>query len=155
MGVPVAEVCPVKIAQILSSKGDFVATVEPSAPVSALLGLLAEHGVGAMVVSRDGRQIDGIVSERDVVRALADRGDSLLGTPVQEIMTAEVRCAPPDTHVDDLMGVMTDHRVRHVPVVDEDGLLVGIVSIGDVVKTRLSELEGERAALLDYVTRGG
>jgi CBS domain-containing protein len=145
----------VKLAQIIASKGDFVATVDPSAPVSDLLAALAEHGVGALVVSGDGRRIEGIVSERDVVRALAARGETLLGSPVAQIMTVEVRCAPPDTHVDDLMGVMTQHRIRHVPVIDEDGLLIGIVSIGDIVKSRLGELEGERAALLDYVTRGG
>lgn len=144
-----------KIAQILSTKGDFVATVDPATTVADLLAQLAEHGVGALVVSGDGRRIDGIVSERDVVRALAGGGGALLDRPVAEIMTVEVRCAPPGTPVDDLMGVMTEHRIRHVPVIDDDGLLIGIVSIGDIVKSRLGELEGERAALLDYVTRGG
>lgn len=143
-----------KISHIISSKGDFVATVPPDATVADLLAALAQHGVGALVVSADGRAIDGIVSERDVVRTLARDGQEVLARSVAEIMTRQVQCAPPDADVADIMGVMTEQRVRHVPVVDADGALVGIVSIGDVVKNRLGELEGEREALMDYVTRG-
>lgn len=143
-----------QLSTIIASKGDFVATVQPDATVADLIALLCEHGVGALVVSADGRSITGIVSERDVVRALA-HGPEALRRPVASIMTARVYCAPPDAHVDELMQVMTDRRVRHIPVTDEDGLLMGIVSIGDVVKSRLGELEGERAALLEYVTKGG
>lgn len=143
-----------KLAQILAQKGDFVATVAPEATVADLLSMLARHGVGALVVSGDGRRIEGIVSERDVVRALAQRPD-VLGERVAGIMTADVQSATPDGTVADLMALMTEHRIRHVPVVDEDGLLVGIVSIGDVVKSRLGELEGEREALVGYITGGG
>lgn len=143
-----------KLAQILAHKGDFVATVTPDATVADLLTLLSRFGVGALVVSPDGRHIEGIVSERDVVRALADRPD-VAAEPVAGIMTSDVRSATADDTVEDMMALMTEHRIRHVPVVDEDGLLVGIVSIGDVVKNRLGELEGEREALVGYITRGG
>jgi len=142
-----------QLSTILSSKGDFVATISPDATVSDLATALNEHRVGALVVSRDGRAIDGIVSERDVVRALA-AGDGTMHQPVSSIMTARVFTAPPEAHVDELMHVMTEKRVRHIPVTDEEGGLIGIVSIGDIVKTRLEELEGERARLLEYITQG-
>jgi CBS domain-containing protein len=141
------------LSTLIAAKGDFVATIQPDATVAELIATLAEHRVGALVVSADGRTITGIVSERDVVRALA-HGPDALAQPVASIMTSHVYCAPPDTHVDELMIVMTQKRVRHIPVTDPDGLLLGIVSIGDVVKSRLGELEGERSALLEYITRG-
>jgi CBS domain-containing protein len=141
-----------QLSTILSSKGDFVATISPDATILDLAAALNEHRVGALIVSRDGRTIDGIVSERDVVRALAV-GDGTMHQPVASIMTARVFTAPPEAHVDELMHVMTDKRVRHIPVTDEEGGLIGIVSIGDVVKTRLEELEGERARLLEYITQ--
>nr|WP_239521928.1 CBS domain-containing protein [Geodermatophilus sabuli] len=131
-------------------KGSAVATVEASATVRTALAMLAEHGVGALVVSADGRTVDGIVSERDVVRALHERGAGLLTEPVSNLMTAEVHTCQPGAGVEELARTMTDHRVRHVPVVD-GGVLVGIVSIGDVVKARLDELENERAQLVDYI----
>ncbi len=112
--------------------------------------MLADRGIGALVVSSDGRRIDGIVSERDVARGLHDRGAGLLADPVATVMTAEVHTCTPHASVHDLARTMTDHRVRHVPVV-EDGALVGIVSIGDVVKERLDELEEERRQLVDYI----
>jgi CBS domain-containing protein len=143
-----------QLSTIIAAKGDFVATIQPDATVADLIAMLSEHAVGALVVSADGRRITGIVSERDVVRALA-HGPAVLQHPVATIMTAQVFCASPETHVDELMHLMTDKRVRHVPVTDQEGLLLGIVSIGDVVKSRLGELEGERAALMEYVTRGG
>lgn len=142
-----------QLSTIIAAKGGFVATIQPDATVSDLVAMLAEHGVGALVVSADGRTITGIVSERDVVRAMAHGGEALT-RPVASIMTAHVFCAPPEAHVDELMHVMTDKHVRHIPVTDSDGVLLGIVSIGDVVKSRLSELEGERAALLEYITKG-
>lgn len=148
-----------KIAQILATKSTDTITITPDANVTELLRLLAEHRIGAVVVSVDGTHIDGIVSERDVVRAMAADPDA--GTtggvrpkPVSAIMTADVRTLGPDDTVDDAMQVMTTSRIRHLPVVD-GGELVGIVSIGDVVKARLASLEDERAALMDYVTRGG
>jgi CBS domain-containing protein len=142
-----------QLSTIIAGKGDFVATVQPDATVADLIAMLSEHGVGALVVSADGRTIAGIVSERDVVRALA-HGPSALEQAVASIMTSHVFCAPPEAHVEELMHVMTEKRVRHIPVTDPEGLLLGIVSIGDVVKTRLGELEGERAALMEYITRG-
>ena len=108
------------IVTMLRSKGDFVATVTPTATIRELLDTLAEHRIGAVVVSADGG-IDGIVSERDVVRHLRTAGGGLLDQPVSSIMTAEVVTCRRDTAVDDLMGMMTDRRIRHVPVVDDDG----------------------------------
>lgn len=140
-----------QLSTILASKGDFVATISPDATVADLASALNEHRIGALVVSRDGRTVEGIVSERDVVRALAT-GASALEHAVSDIMTVRVFTAPPQAHVDELMHVMTDKRVRHIPVTDDDGRLLGIVSIGDLVKTRLEELEGERARLLEYIT---
>ncbi|MBB3083376.1 CBS domain-containing protein [Geodermatophilus sabuli] len=138
------------IRQLLRRKGADVATVEASASIRTALALLAEHRVGALVVSADGRSVDGIVSERDVVRALHERGAALLAEPVSSVMTADVHTCRPDAGVEELARTMTDHRVRHVPVVDGEAL-VGIVSIGDVVKARLDELESERAQLVDYI----
>jgi CBS domain-containing protein len=143
-----------KLSAILTAKGTDVTTISPESTVSQLVALLTKHGIGAVVVSRDGQTITGIVSERDVVRAM-HHGHAMLHEPVSEIMTTQVFCAPMDADVDELMHLMTDRRFRHVPITDEDGYLLGIVSIGDIVKSRLTELEGERAALVDYITRGG
>jgi CBS domain-containing protein len=141
------------IRQLLRRKGADVATVDATTSVRTALALLAEHGVGALVVSQDGRRVDGIVSERDVVRALHERGAGLLADPVSSVMTAQVHTCVPDAGVEELARTMTEHRVRHVPVV-EHGALVGIVSIGDVVKARLDQLEEERAQLVDYIQTG-
>ncbi|GDX32352.1 signal transduction protein [Actinomycetes bacterium] len=143
-----------QLAAILASKSEFIATITPDRTVADVVRMLSEFKVGALVVSTDGSTISGIVSERDVVRALV-AGAGALDESVASIMTHQVHCAPPDASVDDLMHLMTDRRIRHVPITDAGGLLLGIVSIGDVVKSRLGELEGERAALLDYITRGG
>jgi CBS domain-containing protein len=140
----------VQIAQLLRHKGHEVTTIEADRSVRDALALLAEHGVGALVVSADGRRIDGILSERDIARKLDERGAGLLGDPVSSVMTADVHTCVPDASVPDLARLMTEQRVRHVPVV-EDGALVGIVSIGDVVKARLDELEEERRQLVDYI----
>jgi CBS domain-containing protein len=141
-----------RISEILRSKGDDVATIAPEREVRQLLSLLAEHNIGAAVVSGDGSTIDGIVSERDVVRRLNERGADLLAEPVSSIMTTPVRtCAPTDA-VDSLRETMTEHRIRHLPVV-RDGRLIGIVSIGDVVKSAIAELETEREQLVDYIKR--
>ena len=127
-----------RIADVLSNKGAAVATIAPETTVSQLLASLAALNIGAMVVvGADG--LAGIVSERDVVRELHKRGGGLLGQPVSEIMTTVLAtCTPRDT-VDHLVVLMTQNRVRHVPVLD-DGRLAGIVSIGDVVKTRMALL---------------
>lgn len=141
------------LSTILTAKGGAVVTIRPDDTVGQLVALLAEHRIGAVVVSGDGSTIDGIVSERDVVRALAN--DTVITEhAVATIMTSTVFCAPTDATVEDLMVLMTERRVRHIPVTDSDGALTGIVSIGDVVKARLGELEGERAALLGYITSG-
>jgi CBS domain-containing protein len=141
------------LTDVLRSKGDGVVTVEPGTTVTDLLGTLAEHGIGAAVVSSDGRTVEGIVSERDVVRAVAERGAAVLQAPVRDICTTDVHTCTPDARIDDLMRVMTERRIRHVPIL-VDGVLAGIVSIGDVVKRRMDELESERAALSDYITTG-
>jgi CBS domain-containing protein len=139
-----------RISDVLSSKPSHaVVTIPPDATVRDLLGLLAQHNVGAVVVSTDGQAVDGIVSERDVVRRL-HQDDGVLDAPVSQIMTSDVRTCPPDTPVDDLRVVMTERRIRHVPVV-EDGRLTGIISIGDVVKSSLDQLQFERDQLDSYV----
>jgi CBS domain-containing protein len=143
-----------KLATILAGKGSHVVTIAPSANIRELLSLLAEHKVGALVVSTDGTSISGIVSERDVVRAFSN-SDNPYNDSVSSIMTSEVFVAPPEAHVDELMEIMTSRRVRHIPVTDETGGLLGIVSIGDIVKSRLGELESEKEALLGYITNGG
>ncbi|SFE12947.1 CBS domain-containing protein [Blastococcus tunisiensis] len=139
-----------QISQLLRRKGPEVATIDGTESVRTALAVLAEKGIGALVVSPDGRRIDGIVSERDVARGLHEHGAGLLGEPVSSVMTAQVHTCPPTASVHDLALTMTDKRVRHVPVV-ADGALVGIVSIGDVVKARLDELEEERRQLVDYI----
>ena len=126
-----------------------VVTINPDASVRDLVGMLAEHNVGALIVSVDGTSVDGIVSERDVVRHLLDSEDVLAAT-VGSIMTSSVRTCEGTTLVDELMQVMTEHRVRHVPVLT-DGRLTGIISIGDVVKSRIGELEFERDQLDNYL----
>jgi len=141
-----------RIRDILRRKGDQVATVLPGATVRELLATLAEHNIGAAVVSPDGASIAGIVSERDVVRRLHDHGADLLDRPVADIMTTEVFTTEPDAAVDDLRKTMTDRRIRHIPVVT-DGRLVGVVSIGDIVKSAIDELESEREHLVDYIQR--
>jgi len=139
-----------QISAILKSKGPSVATIGRNATVAAAVAELARHNVGALVVSSDGRTVDGIVSERDVTRALDSFGGALLDRPIRLIMSSEVRTASPDENIESLAVMMTEYRIRHVPVL-EDGVLAGIVSIGDVVKSRIEELEEDRDALLQYI----
>jgi CBS domain-containing protein len=141
----------VQISQLLRHKGREVATIAASESVRTALGVLAEKGIGALVVSSDGRHVEGIVSERDVARGLHEHGAGLLAEPVSSLMTAQVHTCRPSASVHDLAQTMTDHRVRHVPVVDDDGALIGIVSIGDVVKARLDELESEQRHMVEYI----
>lgn len=150
-----------RIADILRSKGSAVATVTETTTVTGLLAELGVHNIGAMVVIGPDLHTDagsagviGIVSERDIVRHLHQHGPDLLRRPVGEIMSAVVVTCCPDDRIDDLAAVMTNNRVRHVPVL-QDGRLVGIVSIGDVVKNRMQELQAERQQLRDYITQGG
>ncbi len=142
------------VQSILAGKGADVATIGHVASLSDAAAVLRDRGVGALVVSDDGRHIDGIVSERDVVRALAAHGASALGRTVGSAMSANVVTCRSDDSVEALMISMTERRIRHLPVVDDDGLLAGIVSIGDVVKSRLSELETENQALVEYLHHG-
>ena len=140
------------IASVLRAKGNFVATIEPERKVTQLLDALAHHNVGALVVSADGQRIDGVVSERDVVRHMKLEGARLLERAVSTIMTHRVWTISPNDTVEDVMVVMTRERIRHMPVLDHDRL-VGIVSIGDVVKSRLDELVGEREDLIKYISQ--
>lgn len=140
-----------RISDIIRSKGKSVVTVPPDTDVRTLLSVLAENRIGATVVSADGNTIDGIVSERDIVRALAERGAAVLSEPVSGIMTAEVQTCVPHAHIDELAEAMTVGRFRHMPVVSDEGRLDGIVSIGDVVKIRITELEVERDSLSSYI----
>ena len=142
-----------RIADLLSSKGSFVLTVGATSSVRELLAALADHNVGAAVVTEEGR-IAGIVSERDVVRRLHARGPDLLGDPIGEIMTIVVATCRATDDVEALTVLMTEKRVRHVPVVDDVGALAGIVSIGDVVKSRIDQLEGDRRQLEAYISQG-
>jgi CBS domain-containing protein len=139
-----------RISDVLSSKpGGQVVTIPPDNSVRDLLALLARHNIGAVVVSEDGVSVDGIVSERDVVRRLHE-DEGVLDGPVSAIMTREVATTEPHTSVDDLRVLMTERRIRHVPVVDQDRL-TGIISIGDVVKSSLDQLQFERDQLDSYV----
>jgi len=139
-----------QVSVLLQAKGAGVVTVSPDLITSEVVAVLAEHHIGAVVVSADGRHIDGVLSERDVVRAIAREGAGALDEPARRWMTAEVVTCQPDTTVEELMNTMTDRRIRHVPVV-VDGGLSGVISIGDVVKDRISGLEAEKQVLHDYI----
>lgn len=139
-----------QVSVLLQGKGADVVTVDPDTTTAEVVAVLAEHRIGAVVVSADGRSIDGVLSERDVVRALATDGPGALAQPARSWMTAEVVSCRLDTTVEELMGIMTERRIRHVPVL-VDGCLAGLVSIGDVVKDRISALEQETQVLHDYI----
>jgi CBS domain-containing protein len=139
-----------RIGDVLKAKASHeVVTISPEAGVRELVAKLAEHNVGALIVSSDGTTLDGIVSERDVVRHLHEDG-TVVNNTVAAIMTAAVETCDQDTDVHELMKTMTERRIRHVPVV-HDGQVIGIISIGDVVKHRIDELEFERDQLDNYV----
>jgi CBS domain-containing protein len=137
-----------KVSDILKSKGTEVMTVKPGETIGTLSHRLRMARVGALVVSENGRTVDGIVSERDVVRCLAERGADCMGVPVTSVMTKRVVTCAPDSNVAEVAKTMTANRMRHIPVV-EGGRLAGIVSIGDVVKHRLEDLELETNVLRD------
>jgi CBS domain-containing protein len=141
---------PVQISTLLAGKGDSVATITADMTVTTAVDELRAHGVGALVVSPDGEHIEGIVSERDIVRGLSGQLAALLAEPVRSIMTSTVFTCSPEDDVETLMAAMTERRIRHVPVV-RDGILCGIISIGDVVKSRIDELEKERKELVEYI----
>jgi CBS domain-containing protein len=141
----------VLISTLLADKGTSVATIDGHATVADAVQELSRHHVGALVVSSDGETIDGIVSERDVVRTMAERGESVVHELVSSIMSTTVHTASPGDDTESLMRTMTERRIRHLPVVD-GGRLCGIVSIGDVVKNRIEELEKNRTELIEYIT---
>jgi CBS domain-containing protein len=137
------------VRSILDSKGHQVQSVEPEVKLSAAIKILSERKIGAVLVMNQGR-IEGILSERDIVRVLGERGASVLDEPVSEVMTRRVvSCGQADT-VSSLMEMMTLGKFRHLPVI-EDGKVVGLISIGDVVKRRVQEYELEQEALRDYI----
>ena len=139
------------VHSVLKVKGTAVATIAPEASLADATASLRDHGVGALVVSRDGSTIDGIISERDVVRALAAHGASTLGHVVSSAMSATVSTCRGDDTIDQMMAMMSERRIRHLPVVDDDDKLSGIISIGDVVKARVGQLEQENDQLHDYI----
>ncbi len=141
----------VHVSVILDRKGSDVVTIRPDAMLLAAADALSRNKIGALVVSSDGSTVEGIVSERDLVRELARLGTAAVKRTVADVMSTDVTTCSPDATVDDLMETMTKRRIRHVPIVD-DGVLGGIVSIGDVVKMRLDELEVEKQSLEQYVT---
>ena len=138
------------VETILRAKGREVATIRPGETVASAADMLISRNIGALVVSEDGQSVDGIISERDIVHRLTDRGADLLSLEVAEVMTRRVvTCDPGDT-IDQLMAEMTNRRIRHFPVV-EAGRLCGIISIGDVVKSRLDEVEYEARSLRSFI----
>jgi CBS domain-containing protein len=138
------------VKNILAGKGGNVITIEPTADVIAAVKLMAERGIGAVVVLGADHRIVGILSERDIVQALAEHGAAVLSEPVSQVMTHEVKTCSVDDTIGDLMGRMTTGRFRHLPVVQQ-GKLIGIVSIGDVVKSRVEEIGHESEALREYI----
>jgi len=139
-----------RISDVIRRKGDLVVTIRSDATVLRLLEILEEHHIGAVVVSDDGSTVSGIVSERDVVRHLLSEGAAVLELAVAHIMTSDVQTCVPEDAIEDLGAVMTKRRIRHIPVV-VDSHLVAIVSIGDIVKWRMDELQSERDHLVGYI----
>jgi CBS domain-containing protein len=141
------------IAQILNAKGRAVSTARPDATLSEIIGKLAEKKIGAIVIVGDNGKVAGIVSERDIIRRLGVAGAAALNEPVSNAMTATVITCHESSTLEEMMEVMTQGRFRHVPVIEE-GSLVGIVSIGDVVKHHVAEVEMEVTAMRDYFATG-
>ncbi len=139
------------VADLLEGKGFAVATIGADAAVGDVVADLVRHRIGALVVSPDGLQIQGIVSERDIVQRLSELRLGLLDETVASIMSTDVQVCTPTDDVESIMNLMTEQRIRHVPVV-EGGLLCGIISIGDVVKSRMGELEKDRNELMEYIS---
>jgi len=139
------------VRTILDHKGRGVATIRPEAAIAEAVALLHQKGIGALVVSRDGTVVEGVISERDIVRALAERGTGIDGLTVAALMSREVVACTEMDGIGDLARLMTERRIRHLPVI-ERGALVGIVSIGDVVKSRIEEVESESEAMRDLIS---
>jgi CBS domain-containing protein len=140
-----------KVATIIERKGRDVVTIGPDLTLGDAAELMAGRGIGAVVVSVDGRTVDGVLSERDLVAYLAREGARTLELTVREAMTSDVATCTMASSTDELAALMTERRFRHVPVVDDEGMLLAIVSIGDVVRSRLDELSAETEQLQAYV----
>ena len=142
-----------KVSSILDGKR--AETVKPTATIKELVEKLASHKIGALVVSSDGVNIEGIVSERDIVQSMPANFETFQNLHVRDIMTVNVMTCKKDATFAELMVIMTQKRIRHIPIVDDSGKLISIISIGDVVKNHISEIETERSALIDYVKSSG
>jgi CBS domain-containing protein len=149
--VPVREATAMKISQLLRNKTGDIASVSPETPIPAVAAMLKGRGIGAVVVQDREGGLAGILSERDIVYALSDRATGLADVTAADLMTAQVQTCSPAQDINDVMRAMTEKRFRHMPVMDQ-GQLVGIVSIGDAVKSRIEELENERRALETFIT---
>lgn len=139
------------VEQILRTKGNDVVSVSPGDSIAQALETLAAHDIGAVLVRDDNGRVCGILSERDIVRALASQGEACLTSAVSALMTSSVISCAPNDSIDDVMALMTERRVRHVPVIADDNLR-GMISIGDVVKHRMEEVQREAAAMRDYIS---
>ncbi len=137
------------INDILSRKGNKVFTLPPDSRIATAAHMLRMEHIGAIVISKDGSHVDGILSERDIIYGLTEHGTAVLDQPASSLMSHNVQSCGPETSIREVMRLMTSHRIRHVPVI-ADGTLRGIVSIGDIVKTRLEEAEMESNVLRDY-----
>lgn len=141
------------VAQILKTKGTTIITAKVGDSVSVASGILADHNIGAVLVLDEAGQLTGILSERDIVTALAGSGSGCLIVNVEDLMTKNVIVCEPGDSIDDVLVMMTEKRIRHLPVMD-DGELLGVISIGDVVKHRMDAVEQEAAAMRDYIATG-
>lgn len=139
-----------KVQAMLAAKGGKTVTIRPDSTIETAANLLKLERIGALVVSEDGEHVAGILSERDIVRGLVDKGVGLLEAKVADLMTSEVKSCAPDDSIQEIMSEMTRSRIRHLPVLN-GGKLIGIISIGDVVKNRLEELQTETNVLRDYI----
>jgi CBS domain-containing protein len=140
------------IESILSVKGREVRTIRPDAKVAEAVRRMQQERVGALVVSEDGATIDGIISDRGIMNAIAERGVEVMHDTVASMMTREVFTCVPQDHVSAIMALMTERRIRHIPVLDGEGRLSGLVSIGDVVKHRLDEIQLEAESMREYIS---
>lgn len=143
------------IEAILTAKGHEVSTIRPEVPLAEAMRRMRDERIGALVISSDGARIEGIISDRGLMHAIADHGVGALEQPVGRVMAREVFTCSPRDRVGSIMRLMTDRRIRHIPVVKEDGLLYGLISIGDVVKYRLDEVQREAEAMREYISGVG
>jgi CBS domain-containing protein len=143
------------IESILAGKGRDVRTIRPDSTVAEAMRRMRDEAISALVVSDDGRRIAGIVSDRGILRAIVDHGADVMRARVLDIMTTEVFTCSPAENVNAIMSAMTERRIRHIPVVDDRGLLCGLISIGDVVKQRLDEMQNETEAMREYISGAG